>query len=217
MPSKKEVILKLLDEGKSLDDLLALGYNKKYVQEIIRDVKKRSNGIISEKNSKTQYAGEDDIAHIKKDICEIKEFLKRNNWKCCKNIYGNKEKNNRQTLLDLTKVLELLKSNEQLINRISIEVEICIDDSKLESKINQEESDDIDIPNPIEMYRDKGKEALRDILHDYDIIVLKEIARRYTPDSRGYVYKWMDIERIINYIIERTESLSKKGNVFVTD
>lgn len=49
MSSKKEIILNLLDEGKSLDDLLVLGYNKKYVQEIIRDAKKRADGIISEK------------------------------------------------------------------------------------------------------------------------------------------------------------------------
>lgn len=217
MPSKKEIILNLLDEGKSLDDLLVLGYNKKYVQEIIRDTKKRANGIISEKNRNAQFEREDDISKIKKDICEIKEFLETSNWKGCQNFYSNKEKNNRQALLDLIKVLELLKDNNQLLSSINIEVKICVDESKLESKMNQERSNAIDILNPIEIYRDKGEEILRDILHDYDIAALKEIARRYTPDSRGYVYKWMDIERIINYIIERTESLSKKGSVFVTD
>lgn len=133
------------------------------------------------------------------------------------NFYNNKEKNNRQALLDLIKVLELLKDNNQLLNSINIEIKICVDESTLESKMNQERSNAIDILNPIEIYRDKGEEVLRDILHDYDIVALKEIARRYTPDSRGYVYKWMDIERIINYIIERTKSLSTKGSVFVTD
>ena len=55
------------------------------------------------------------------------------------------------------------------------------------------------------------------IPEDYDITTLKEIAKRYTPDSRGYVYKWMDVERIISYIVERSDSLSKKGSVFISD
>ena len=54
-------------------------------------------------------------------------------------------------------------------------------------------------------------------MQDYDITTLKEIAKRYTPDSRGYVYKWMDVERIISYIVERSDSLSKKGSVFISD
>ena len=65
--------------------------------------------------------------------------------------------------------------------------------------------------------QDKGKEQLSSILHKYDITVLKEIARRYTPDSRGYVYKWTDADKVINYIVERAENLSTKGSVFVTD
>ena len=39
MSSKKETILKDLDEGKNIEDLVILGYNKKYVKEVIRNSK----------------------------------------------------------------------------------------------------------------------------------------------------------------------------------
>ena len=120
-------------------------------------------------------------------------------------------------MLDLMRVLQFLENNEQLLNSINLEVKICIGDSKQTSRGSGNEIHDIDGLNPIEIYRDKGEEKLSNILHQYDIAVLKEIARRYTPDSRGYVYKWMDIDKIINFIIERAEKLSKKGSVFVTD
>ena len=32
MPSKKEIILQLLNEGKTQDELFSMGYNKKYVK-----------------------------------------------------------------------------------------------------------------------------------------------------------------------------------------
>lgn len=115
------------------------------------------------------------------------------------------------------KILKFLDNNEQLLNSIKLEVNICIGDSKQSSKISENEFYNIDVLNPIEIYRDKGKEQLSNILHNCDITILKEIARRYTPDSRGYVYKWMDTEKIINYIVERAENLSTKGSVFVTD
>lgn len=215
MSSKKETILKLLDEGKNIEDLVILGYNKKYIKEVIRNAKGRNE----EKNSKenSQSDTKNDIAQIKNDISDIKEFLKSSHWNLCQNVYGNGEKNNRQTVLDLMKVLKFLENNEQLLNNINLEVKICIGDNKQVNRISGNEFYDIDELNPIEIYRDKGEEKLSNILHKCDIAVLKEIARRYTPDSRGYVYKWMDIDKIINFIIERAEKLSKKGSVFVTD
>ena len=202
MSSKKETILKLLDEGKNIEDLVIMGYNKKYVKEVIGNLQ-----------SDTQ----NDIAQIRNDISDIKDFLESSHWNLCQNVYANGEKNNRQTVLDLMRVLQFLENNEQLLNSINLEVKICIGDSKQTSRGSGNEIHDIDGLNPIEIYRDKGEEKLSNILHQYDIAVLKEIARRYTPDSRGYVYKWMDIDKIINFIIERAEKLSKKGSVFVTD
>ena len=215
MSSKKETILKLLDEGKNIEDLVIMGYNKKYVKEVIRNSKGRNE----EKNSKgnRQSDIQNDIAQIKNDISDIKDFLESSHWNLCQNVYVNGEKNNRQTVLDLMRVLQFLENNKQLLNSINLEVKICIGDSKQTSRGSGNEIYDIDGLNPIEIYRDKGEEKLSNILHQYDIAVLKEIARRYTPDSRGYVYKWMDIDKIINFIIERAEKLSKKGSVFVTD
>lgn len=120
-------------------------------------------------------------------------------------------------MLDLMRVLQFLENNEQLLNNINLEVKICVGDSKQMSRGSGNEIYDIDGLNPIEIYRDKGGENLSNVLHQCDIVVLKEIARRYTPDSRGYVYKWTDIDKIVNFIIERAEKLSKKGSVFVTD
>ena len=215
MSSKKETILKLLDEGKNIEDLVITGYNKKYVKEVIRNSKGRNE----EKNSKgnLQSDTQNDIAQIRNDISDIKDFLESSHWNSCQNVYANGEKNNRQTVLDLMRVLQFLENNEQLLNSINLEVKICIGDSKQTSRGSGNEIHDIDGLNPIEIYRDKGEEKLSNILHQYDIAVLKEIARRYTPDSRGYVYKWMDIDKIINFIIERAEKPSKKGSVFVTD
>lgn len=215
MSSKKEAILKLLDEGKNVEDLVILGYNKKYVKEVIRNAKGRDDTRISKE--KVHSDAKNDIVQIKNDISDIKDFLETSHWNLCQNVYGNGEKNNRQTVLDLMKVLKFLENNEQLLNNINLEVKICIGDSKQINKVSGNELYDIDELNPIEIYRDKGKEKLSNILHNCDITVLKEIARRYTPDSRGYVYKWMDIEKVINYIVERAENLSKKGSVFVTD
>lgn len=215
MSSKKETILKLLDEGKNIEDLAILGYNKKYVKEVIRNAKGRNEANNSKEN--LQSDTKNDIAQIKNDISDIKDFLESSHWNLCQNVYANGEKNNRQTVLDLMRVLQFLENNEQLLNNINLEVKICIGDSKQMSRESGNETYDIDGLNPIEIYRDKGEEKLSNILHQCDIAVLKEIARRYTPDSRGYVYKWMDIDKIINFIIERAEKLSKKGSVFVTD
>lgn len=215
MSSKKEAILKLLDEGKKIEDLVLLGYNKKYVKEIIRNANRQDDVRVSTDESIVET--KNDIVQIKNDINDIKNFLEAGHWNLCKNIYENDNKNNRQTVLDLLKLLKFLEDNEQLLNNIKLEVKICIGEEKQPSKISENELYNIDELNPIEIYRDKGKEQLSNILHKYDITVLKEIARRYTPDSRGYVYKWTDAEKVINYIVERAENLSTKGSVFVTD
>lgn len=215
MSSKKEAILKLLDEGKNIEDLVILGYNKKYVKEIIRNAKRQNDAPVS--TNEFTFDTKNDIAQIKNDINDIKDCLETSHSNLCKNIYENGKKNNRQTVVDLMKILKFLENNEQLLNCIKLEVNICIGDIKQSSKISENEFYNIDVLNPIEIYRDKGKEQLSNILHNCDITILKEIARRYTPDSRGYVYKWMDTEKIINYIVERAENLSTKGSVFVTD
>ena len=87
MSSKKETILKLLDEGKNIEDLVITGYNKKYVKEVIRNSKGRNE----EKNSKgnLQSDTQNDIAQIRNDISDIKDFLESSNWNSCQNVYAN--------------------------------------------------------------------------------------------------------------------------------
>lgn len=198
MTSKKESILQLLTEGKNLEDLVLLGYNKKYIKEVIRNAKRHEKES-SEKKSDQQEA-DDDIEQI--------------NWN--NQVKQSKGENKKQTLLDLMKFLELLNSNEQLLNTISLEVKISIN-NKQQNQAGAEKISDEDILNPIEIYRDQGESKLRDILYQCDINVLKEIARRYMPDARGYVYKWSDNDKIVGYIIERAKCLSEKGSVFITE
>lgn len=130
-----------------------MGYNKKYVKEVIRNAKGRNE----DKNSKEtlQSDTQKDIVQIKNDISDIKDFLESSHWNLCQNVYGNGEKNNRQTVLDLMKVLKFLEYNEQLLNNINLEVKICIGDSKQVKRESGNELYDIDELNPIEIYRDR--------------------------------------------------------------
>ncbi len=43
MATKKEQILNLVAEGKTLADILQLGFNKKYVKEVMRETNKKND------------------------------------------------------------------------------------------------------------------------------------------------------------------------------
>lgn len=219
MPSKKEIILQLLNEGKTQDELFSMGYNKKYVKEVIRNAKKQMQDKNTSFNEiKSNPVECDNFTQIQKDVREIKNLLITRQWEHVQDSYSIKSQNSQETLSDLLKILEMIKSNQQLLDKVNLEVKICIGDFEEDkNRTTVTRNDIVDKINPIEIYREKGRVELKAILQDYDITTLKEIAKRYTPDSRGYVYKWMDVERIIGYIVERSDSLSKKGSVFISD
>lgn len=171
--------------------------------------------ISFEKDDDNNIKQNNDMEKIKKDIQEIKELLISRHWNNNKNAYGNKNKENKETLIDLEEILELLRNNERLLKNVNIEIKICITKEeskklKIDKKFNTSE-----IVNPIEVYRNKGEKELRKILLDCDIAMLREVAKQYTPDPRRYVYKWTDAEKIVDYIVKRSMSLSQKGNVFI--
>lgn len=219
MPSKKEMILQLLNEGKTQEDLFSMGYNKKYVKEVIRNSNKQmQDKNISLNGIESKSVECDNITQIQKDVREIKEILISKQWENIRDSYSIKSQNSQEMLSDLLKILEIIKSNQQLLDKVNLEVKICIGDfEEGKNGITSTGNDIIDKINPIEICREKGEMVLKSILKTYDITTLKEIAKRYTPDSRGYVYKWTDTEKIISYIVERSDSLSKKGSVFVSD
>lgn len=69
--------------------------------------------------------------------------------------------------------------------------------------------------NPIQLARNTEKEALIGMLMEQDHQLLKEICKKYTPDSRNLAYKWKNKNRLVDYIIERSYLLAAKGEVFV--
>ncbi|KAB3532936.1 hypothetical protein F8154_11080 [Alkaliphilus pronyensis] len=228
MPTKKEEILEMINSGKSVEEIVQLGFNKKYVKEVIRGLKKPElsrdeNDIKAKNQDNSKTLGDEDIAQMQKDINEIKKLLISQNSVYTKGSHlDNKLEIKKKQLEDTLKILNFIMENEPLLNHINLNVNIAISDNesnvKTEKVDNNNFKDSMDIKiNPIELYREKGEIALKDILNNFDIAVLKDIARQYTPDARGYVYKWSDATKIIDYIIERSKNLAEKGSVFVTD
>lgn len=190
MATKKDEIIQLLLQGKEIEEIVKLGYNKKYSKEVLREYNKKQSINIDE---------------IVEDINDIN---KNNKMQISSNLESKREYINKVTSL-LNKFLD----NNDYLEYLNIDLKISIDKKKyLENKkVNKS-----GIVNPIDIYRKYGREKLISILKDIDIETLKEIARQYTPDLRGYVYKWSDKNKIIDYIVERSNALSNKGNVFIS-
>ncbi|MBU3197648.1 hypothetical protein [Clostridium algidicarnis] len=215
MSTKKEEILKLVMEGKTLDDILELGFNRKYVKEVIRKFNKKEDKSLDSNKTK-----DDDIVQMQKDIKEIKKLLNEQGSLDKKELLGdNKIIFKKQQLDQALKILNFVKDNEQFLNYIQLDINISITDVEKNQKTETLKSKDINGVkiNPIEIYRKSGEVVLRGILNSFDVEQLKDIARQYMPDARGYVYKWNDNNKIIDYVVDRSISLSEKGSVFVTD
>ncbi len=223
MATKKDDILLMLSEGKTVDDIVNSGFNRKYVNEVIRNSKDSSSNI----EVHEQTAGvctnkkDEDILCLQKDIDDIKKILSCDLQKL---NTDNKIESKKIQFEEAIKMLQFILNNELLLQYISLNINIAVTDSgvremltKSEKAMDQRLMDNSEKINPINLYREKGEVALKDILQKCSITVLKNIARQYTPDTRGYVYKWTDISKIIDYIVERASSLSEKGSVFVSE
>lgn len=70
--------------------------------------------------------------------------------------------------------------------------------------------------NPVTVIRDIGKDGLREKLLLLKLQDLLTIAKTYTPDLNHKIYKEENVNLIIDYIIERSYTLSKMGQVFRT-
>ncbi|MEY8001918.1 hypothetical protein AB8U03_17340 [Clostridium sp. Mt-5] len=215
MATKKEQILNLVAEGKTLVDILQLGFNKKYVKEVIRETNKKNGKNLGIDKSKN-----DVITQMQNEIKDIKELLKEHSSVNKKESSGDdKFLLKKQQLNQALKILNFLKNNEQVLNCIQLDINITITNIQKNQKsvnVKLKGTNNFKI-NPIEIYRNNGEVTLRELLNSFNLEQLKYIARQYTPDARGYVYKWSDSNKIIDYIVERSTYLSEKGSVFVTD
>lgn len=226
MATKKDDILLMLAEGKTIDDIVNNGFNRKYVNEVIRNSKGSNSNTLNteahvENSDVSETKKDNEILCLHKDIENIKKIL---NYDIQKINTDNKIESKKKQFVEAIKMLQFIVSNEQLLQYISLNINIAVTDSGVKDiftksiksteqrpKINYEKI------NPIAVYREEGEVALKNILQECRINELKNIARQYTPDTRGYVYKWNDSSKIINYIVERASSLSEKGSVFVSD
>lgn len=68
--------------------------------------------------------------------------------------------------------------------------------------------------NPISTFRDIGTHALKEKLVPLSLKDLIKIAKTFTPDLSGKIYRRKDVTPIIDYIVERATNLSKVGQVF---
>lgn len=203
MTSKKDEILKMLERGSSLEEILEKGYNKKYTKEVIRMHKK--NLAKNESNQELGVRQEDIVKEIKEIRLMIEELQKN------KGIINSKIPDAYDKLTQIKDLIECILTQKTYIDDMSIEFKISIGNKDVGTK-------DLEAYkiNPIELYRKAGESTLRSVLDRIPIDGLKEIAKQYTPDARGYVYKWIDSKKIIDYIVERAIALSQKGNVFIS-
>lgn len=84
------------------------------------------------------------------------------------------------------------------------------------TKKREKKADAVDLLNPVTMYRDKGESILREKLELLLIEELIQICKTYTPDMNRTIYRQKNKDKVINYIIERSEKLSRVGQCFKT-
>lgn len=123
-----------------------------------------------------------------------------------------------KSIQDAEELLRFLKLNFLNVEEIEFSFKISWgakatekkDIRKLDTKDNFED----DGFNPVTFYRKSSKKELEGKLYTFDINILKNLARKYTPDPRGYLYRWKDKGKIIDYIIDRIVIIAEAGDVF---
>lgn len=198
--SKKDEIMDFINTGKSVEDISKMGYNKKYILEVIRETKKEISNQDPNINIETMQ-----VNQVEQPVETSTENLKIS--------YLN----------DIEKIesfIQLIKNNIEYMDSIQVNFNISFKFSKgLENdflKLKEQKNREPKL-NPIEIYRENGEHKLKEILNGLEIEDMKDIIRKYLPDPRGYVYKWKEKDKVIEYILERTPKLAEKGNVFFSD
>lgn len=194
--TKKDQIISMIKEGKTVEEIQAQGFNRKYILQVKREI---NNGINSSLGPNSE---KDNLVILLKKIQELIKFS---------------DKNIDSTLLNFNikgvdKILNAIEEKSNTIKKIDISINInIINDESTDKKVLEPKF------NPINICRKNGQNVLLDMLNSLRIEELKELARQYTQDPRGYLNKWQDKNKIIDYIIERAVKLSEKGGVFNTE
>lgn len=163
----------------------------------------------------------DQIIQLYKEGIEIEGIIKKGFTKKYVNqvlkdlkfsdfVAPSNNKFNVSDVKQLASVLEMLQSKSDKIKiniNISIKVDSCSDASS---------NPKTPLLNPVTVFRDVGEDRLKEQLMLLQLEDLIKIAKAYTPDLNGKIYKQKNVNVLIDYIIERASKLSKVGQVFRT-
>lgn len=68
--------------------------------------------------------------------------------------------------------------------------------------------------NPISAYYKDGRASVEQALNTLDIDGLKEVIKRRGMDGTGRTRKWKTKEKLVNFILDMSESRALQGDVF---
>lgn len=187
--SKKSQILQSFKDGKSIEEIISLGFEGKYVKKIINQYKKQND-------SKANLAEKEEIHEDVKD--ELKEDLGFEFDESVEQIQCEILNTSQK---DLREVMEFLNKNTDKIKEINLNI-ILNGNNECEDYIKTEIDESY---NPIEQIKNAGEEKVREYLSKLDIKELKEIMKKHTPDPKKIANKWRNKEKIINFIVEKSK------------
>ncbi|GKU24488.1 hypothetical protein [Clostridium folliculivorans] len=240
--SKKTEIIKLYEEGLSIEDISSKGFTKKYVKQVLKNSKLLSEAISSA--LPTEFLEPVTTEEPKIEIAEppvVEEVPTE--------IEAPPEESNNSS--SLKEVITLLQSLEEASAQVDISLNIsvkididntiktgesahrdCITNASEYDKNTASEtvkncscptepdtvcnplSEENSLLNPVAALRALGEGGLKDKLSSLNPKDLINIIRTYTPDLTGKVYRKRNKNAIIEYIVEKSSSLSKLGQVF---
>lgn len=121
--------------------------------------------------------------------------------------------NKKTNIHDIKQLATILEDLQNKYDKFNININISINVSSYNpNSINTNMS----LLNPVTAFRDIGAAKLKEQLKLFKLDELIKIAKLYTPDLNGTIYKQKDANVIIEYIAERASKLSKIGQVFRT-
>ena len=112
---------------------------------------------------------------------------------------------------DLNQLISTVEYLQNKYDKLTININISIKVDGYNSVSTENKSP---LLNPVTTFRDIGKDALKEKLITFPLKDLVKIAKTYTPDLSGKIYRKKDMALIIDYIVERATNLSKMGQVF---
>lgn len=163
----------------------------------------------------------DQIIKLYKKGLEIEDIVKKGftrkyinqvlkDFKASDSIIEADNKFNINDVKQLASVLEMLENKSDKIN---VEINISI---KIDSTSAASNNTNAPLLNPVNVFRDIGEDGLKEQLMSLQLKDLIKIAKTYTPDLNGRIYKQKNTKVVIDYIVERASNLSKVGQVFRT-